>query len=266
MKSSRWFPCRPRPALLALGLIGLTGLAGCTPSAPKHGTEYVLAVEPAEAGSAIAALPADALERTGKALKRRLELAGWQAAFEIVPPNLLRIRVAEHLTGSVTNLPKLLTRPGRLEFRLVHPDSEKLLAAGTVPNEYETLKEVISRPGGISETRPHLVAKQPLPGLTGHVQKAFPSQDASPGHMVINFQFDADGARAFGDVTTQNLGRQLAILLDGVLYSAPIIRSPITGGSAQISGSFKLAEARELAALLETALDWRIRLVEERQF
>ena len=154
----------------------------------------------------------------------------------------------------------------RDRFRPVHPDNEKLLEAGTVPPGYEMLKEAITRPDGTIQRRPFVVAKQPVPGLTGHVKRAFPDQDPNSDQMMINFQLDAEGARAFGEVTAQNVGHQLAIVLDGVLYSAPVIRSPITGGTAVISGSFTMQEARELAAIIESAVDLRIRVMEERKF
>ncbi len=249
-----------------IALVSLGGLAGCTPPAPAHGTEYLLAVDPAEAPGTTDANPDAALQRTGKALTRRLDLFGSHATFETVKPNLLRIRVGDPASGSVTNLGKLLTRAGRLEFRPVHPDSEKLLETGTLPPGYELMKEVISRPGGTIQRRPFVVAKDSVPGLTGHVKRAFPDKDANSDQVLINFEFDAEGARAFGEVTAQNVGRQLAIVLDGVLYSAPVIRSPITGGAAVISGSFTMQEARELAATLESAVDLRIRVVEERKW
>src|SRR5690606_39207248 len=68
---------------------------------------------------------------------------------------------------------------------------------------------------------------------------------------AIDFRFDSQGARRFGDVTAQNIGKRFAILLDGRVISAPTIQSAILGGSGQITGNFTIASASELVTLLE---------------
>ena len=70
------------------------------------------------------------------------------------------------------------------------------------------------------------------------------------GRPVISFRFDITGARKFGQVTKKNVGRPFAIVLDGKVISAPILREPIMGGSGIISGSFTTVEAKDLALLL----------------
>lgn len=72
------------------------------------------------------------------------------------------------------------------------------------------------------------------------------------GHPIIEIRFSKSGTARFADVTRENIGRQLGIVIDGTLYSAPSIRSAITGGKAQISGSFSRAEAQELAKKLNS--------------
>jgi preprotein translocase subunit SecD len=59
-------------------------------------------------------------------------------------------------------------------------------------------------------------------------------------------------ARAFAELTRQNVGRKVAILIDGRVFSAPVIREPILGGSAQVSGHFSPEEAREIALRLSS--------------
>ena len=66
--------------------------------------------------------------------------------------------------------------------------------------------------------------------------------------------FNQEGAAIFGRVTAANVGRQLAIVLDGELQSAPVIQDAITGGRAQITGNFSLLEAQRLASVLENPL------------
>jgi preprotein translocase subunit SecD len=83
--------------------------------------------------------------------------------------------------------------------------------------------------------------------------------------MEVDFRLDSRGAKQFGDLTTQNVGRQLAIVLDGVVESAPQIREPITGGQGVITGRFKFTEAQDLANVLRNgALPAPLTLQEER--
>jgi SecD/SecF fusion protein len=95
--------------------------------------------------------------------------------------------------------------------------------------------------------------------------------DASAGfdpqtrEPVVNFRFDRTGAREFAAITEANVGRPFAIVLDGKVLSAPVIREPITGGSGQISGSFTVQEAGTLSALLRAgALPAKLTVIEER--
>lgn len=82
---------------------------------------------------------------------------------------------------------------------------------------------------------------------------------------VINFSLDAQGGEIFGNYTAKNVGNRLAIVLDGKLYSAPVIRERIGGGSGQISGGFSVEEAHDLAiALRSGALSASVVMLEKR--
>jgi preprotein translocase subunit SecD len=74
--------------------------------------------------------------------------------------------------------------------------------------------------------------------------------DFQQGAPVVAFRFDSLGARRFGDVTSKNVGHRFAIVLDGKVISAPVIRSAITGGQGIIEGGFTTQSANELALLL----------------
>ena len=85
------------------------------------------------------------------------------------------------------------------------------------------------------------------------------------GRPVVSFRFDAVGGKRFGDVTKENVGRPLAIVLDGKVISAPQIREPILGGSGIITGSFTAQQANDLAVLLRAgALPAPLKILEER--
>ncbi len=87
-------------------------------------------------------------------------------------------------------------------------------------------------------------------------------QDNQP---VVNFRFDAVGGRRFGNVTRRNVDRPFAIVLDGKVISAPVIREPILGGSGIISGNFTVQSAKDLALLLRAgALPAPLTVLEER--
>ena len=89
--------------------------------------------------------------------------------------------------------------------------------------------------------------------------------DNTTGKPVVAIEFDALGAEKFAALTEKNVGKPLAILLDNEPVSAPIVQEKISGGSAQISGSFTLDEARNLAIQLNAgALPVPVKLVEQR--
>ncbi|MEC9368047.1 MAG: protein translocase subunit SecD, partial [Pseudomonadota bacterium] len=77
--------------------------------------------------------------------------------------------------------------------------------------------------------------------------------------------FDSAGAKRFGRVTQENVGRPFAIILDNKVISAPVIREPILGGTGQISGNFTVQQANDLAVLLRSgALPAKLTIIEER--
>lgn len=69
---------------------------------------------------------------------------------------------------------------------------------------------------------------------------------------VVSFTLDAQGAKIFGDFSGANVGKRMAIVLDNKVYSAPVIRERIGGGSGQISGNFSVAQASDLAIALRS--------------
>ncbi len=74
------------------------------------------------------------------------------------------------------------------------------------------------------------------------------------GQPLIEINFTDDGGKRFAEVTRQNLGQRLAIIIDGQVYQAPVIHGEISGGKAQISGRFSKAEATDLVAKINRSL------------
>src|SRR5947199_8308740 len=102
--------------------------------------------------------------------------------------------------------------------------------------------------------------------LTGRdLVDAQPGFDARASEPIVNFRFNANGARQFAQATQENVGKPFAIVLDNEVISAPIIREPILGGSGQISGTFTVQAANDLAILLRAgALPAPLQIIEER--
>jgi preprotein translocase subunit SecD len=85
------------------------------------------------------------------------------------------------------------------------------------------------------------------------LKSAYATNDAL-GHLNIELTFNDTGKERFAQVTSDNVGKQLAIIIDGQIYQAPSIRMGITGGTAQISGNFGKKEANELVKKLNEAV------------
>jgi preprotein translocase subunit SecD len=154
---------------------------------------------------------------------------------------------------------ELIGRTAQLEFKLVAQGPQ----AGT-PDKPGPGVQVLYGRGEGGRRSAYLVERRTL--LTGD---ALTDARVGPGDltegMVVYFEFDARGAKQFGEITTKNVGRQLAIILDGKVESAPSIREPITGGRGQITGRFDFAEAQDLANVLRNgALPAPLTLMEER--
>src|SRR5512138_1737955 len=146
---------------------------------------------------------------------------------------------------------ELIGRTARLEFKLVDENINPTTATpGSIPEDDEILmeKKVDAQSGAVTEI-PLVVKKKSL--ITGDLltdaQVRIDSQFNQP---YVAIEFNSTGARLFDQVTAANVGKRFAIVLDNNIYSAPVIRERISGGSAQITGSFTEKEAADLAIVL----------------
>ena len=151
-----------------------------------------------------------------------------------------------------------------LEFRMVHENNDQLLATGEIPPGYELLRRKTRAKDGSEGFEQAIVKKKAERGLTGNIVKSAIVVRGSLGQPEIDFTLTSDGATVFGEVTSANVGRRLAIVLDGQLYSAPVIQSAIESGRGQITGQFDLREAFELSNVLENPLKVPLLIEEER--
>ena len=102
--------------------------------------------------------------------------------------------------------------------------------------------------------------------LTGtDLKDAQAATNQQNGQNVVNLEFSDEGAQKFADLTTKNVGRTIAILLDGEVLTAPNVREPILGGRAEITGQKTLEEAQNLAVVLRSgALPVKVNIIETR--
>src|ERR1700761_818150 len=153
----------------------------------------------------------------------------------------------------------LIGQTAKMDFRMVDtavsPDQAK---AGSLPADDELLMSTSEPPV------PYVVKKQVLVS-GGDLSDAQPGFDSRTGEPVVNFRFNTAGSRKFAQATSDNVGQPFAIVLDNKVISAPVIREPITGGQGQISGSFTVQSANDLAVLLRAgALPAPLTVIEQR--
>jgi len=146
---------------------------------------------------------------------------------------------------------ELIGKTARLEFKLVDENvSPALASSGGIPEDDEILNEKKIDPttGAVTDI-PYVLRKKTL--ITGDLltdaQVRIDSQFNQP---YVAIEFNSLGAKLFDQITAANVGKRFAIVLDNNIYSAPVIRERISGGSAQISGSFNEKEASDLAIVL----------------
>ena len=109
------------------------------------------------------------------------------------------------------------------------------------------------------------VRVQEIPNLTGdYIQDA--ALQYNQNEPVVSFSFNKEGSDLFAKMTSENVGSRFAIVLDGALITAPVIREAITGGSGQISGNFTNESANNLAIILKSgSLPTEIKIIQEKQ-
>ncbi|MBL4916832.1 protein translocase subunit SecD [Szabonella alba] len=191
----------------------------------------------------------DAAARSLEVIRHRIDQVG------VAEPQISRVggdRILVQLPGveDPGRLRDLLGSTAQMNFHMVDE------GAATARPGYRMLP---ARDGGqIAVTE-----REVLSGT--HLVSASAAFDPQTGQPVVSFRFDAAGAMEFGRITTDNVGRQFAIVLDDQVLTAPVIQQPIQGGTGQITGRFTAEETGTLAVLLNSgSLPASLEVIEER--
>jgi len=194
-----------------------------------------------------------AVEQSIEIVRRRVDETGVAEAL-IARQGTHRILVTLPGIEDPDRIKQLLGRTARMTFHLV--DEAAALAATPPPG-------VMFLPGERGGERFAVRRRIEVDGA--NLTDARAGQDSRTGEWVVNFTFDSVGTRRFAQITRENVGRPFAVVLDEKVITAPVIREPILGGRGQISGSFTVRTANDLAVLLRAgALPAPLTVVEER--
>jgi preprotein translocase subunit SecD len=216
------------------------------PEGARGGTELSYKLD----GQRVKRLMDNAIEQALETIRNRVD------EFGVAEPTIQRQgsrNIVVELPGikDAARAVQLIGKTARLEFRLVDEQrSAEEALKGKVPEGAEVLYErKVNKQTGEVTRVPFLIRKQVL--LTGDAltdaEVRIGSQFNEP---YVSIEFDREGARRFERITSENVGKRLAIVLDDTVYSAPVIRERIAGGQAQITGSFTFEEASDLAIVL----------------
>ena len=228
----------------------------------RGGSSFLVAIDTNKLENAAAG---GALAQAVEVLRRRVDTIG-VAEPDIRPlgANKIMIQLPGLSEADQAKAKKLVTEAAFLEFALVHQNSDRLIADEITPDGYKKYAYTSKDAQGDKFTRDVLVEIENKYGLKGeHITSAYPSRDPLTQSPMILFCFNSEGASAMGRLTQQeNIGKQMAIILDGKLLSAPVLQDRITS-NGQITGDFTSEEAATIANALLNPLKAPLTIEEE---
>jgi preprotein translocase subunit SecD len=205
----------------------------------------------------------NAMESAIEVVRKRIDALGTREP-TIIRQGTNRIVVQVPGLDDPTALKELLGKTAKLDFKLVDTEASQAdIAQGIAPPGSEI---VPFRPVEGQQAPAGGLAVRRLGGISGdQLANAQQTNDPQTNAPAVSITFNQQGGEKFAELTSQNVGKPFAIILDGEVISAPNINEPILGGSAQISGGFTVPEAVQLAiALRSGALPVDLKVIEER--
>ena len=242
----------------------------------QGGTSFLIRLKPSEKQ-----INKAMLDQAVEVIRKRVDYFG--ASEPIISPvgnDRILVQIPGLDTAKIQEARDQLSRVAKLEFRLVYPDNGERLGAidagkEVIPPEYRievykyasngaAMKNEFGEtiPGTQKPKEERLLVKKKA-DLGGDRVSASNAYYGNEG-WTVQLKFDSEGAKKFGQITEQYKGHRFAIVLDGVIQSAPVIRDAIYGGDAVITGRFTEEEARGLASVLENPLQTPVSIEEER--
>ena len=199
----------------------------------------------------------DALARSIEIVRRRIDALGTKEP-SIQSQGGKYILVQLPGVDNPEHIKNLIGQTAKMTFHLVNENvTSEQIASGRAPNGTEFLPYMDM--GGLP------IAVYSRVEVSGESLKDSQAEFDQHNMPVVSTVFDASGARRFAKLTTEHVNERFAIVLDGKVLSAPVIREPIPGGRGQISGGFTLQGAKDLAVLLRSgALPAPLQVIEER--
>ncbi len=227
----------------------------------QGGTSFLIRLVPqTETG-----ITPDLLDQAVEVIRKRVDQYG--VSEPVITPqgkDRILVQIAGLDNKQTQEAKQQLQRVAKLEFAMVGDGGEARIERIQAGEEVMDPSLVIKTysPGKDPEETVDILVKR-RPALTGeYVTRAFAYFDQQ-GYGV-SLELDSEGARLFDEVARQNKGRQMAILLDGEVISAPVLQSDNYGGRAQITGNFDDKQARDLASALENPLRVPVQIEETR--
>jgi SecD/SecF fusion protein len=208
------------------------------------------------------------LDQAVEVIRKRVDYFGsGEPVISPVGKDRILVQIPGLDPGKIIEARQQLSRVAKLEFRLVYPDNGERLRAidagkEVIPPEYRIETYKMQGAEGQPPTVERLLVKKKA-DLGGDRVKESAAYYGNEG-WTVQMRFDSEGAKKFGQITEANVGHRFAIVLDGVIQSAPVIRTAIYGGDAIITGRFTEQEARGLASVLENPLQVPVSIEEER--
>jgi preprotein translocase subunit SecD len=205
------------------------------------------------------------VEQSLETIRNRIDQFGITEP-EIIPEHNDRIVIQLPGIKDTERAKNLIGKTALLEFKLVDEEhSVENALKGIVPEGSSIVYESrLDRQTGRRITTPLLLKNKTL--LTGgYLESAQVKIGDRFAEPYVAIKFNPQGAKEFDRITGENVKKRLAIVLDGMVHSAPVIQERISGGDAQITGSFTLDEAKDLAIVLRAgALPAPVNILEER--
>ncbi|HEY5072924.1 MAG TPA: protein translocase subunit SecD [Caulobacteraceae bacterium] len=201
-------------------------------------------IEVAFVSQASNAAASDAVSRSIEIVRKRIDALGTKEPI-ITQQGSTRIVVEAPGESDPEKLKAVIGKTAKLTFQMVDTDvAPQDISAGRIPPD----DQLVPSDDGFAPA--YVVKRRAV--VTGEMLTNASEGSDENSAPAVNFSFNGQGTRRFAEVTSQNIGKPFAIVLDNRIISAPNIRTAITGGSGQITGRFTIESANNLALLLKS--------------